>query len=158
MSKHFFYDYKVELQEQLGKKFRKELKELEAERTKQGQLDAAQAIVEEYFKILESSLSDIILISDNRLQLIRDGSMIVQFKMFDNYVKFTRFEHAIEVEIGEFDNETKIVEARISSNIIPGEKRCVVKRIGKVHDGSHFDDKTINFYMNEVFGHLNLLE
>ena len=158
MSKHFFYDYKIELQEQLGKKFRKELKELEAERTKQGQLDAAQAIVEEYFNILESSLSDIILISDNRLQLIRDGSMIVQFKMFDNYVKFTRFEHAIEVEIGEFDTETKIVEARIISNIIPGEKRCVVKRIGKVHDGSHFDDKTINFYMNEVFGHLNLLE
>jgi len=154
MSKHFFYDYKVELEEQLGKKFRRELKQLEEERAFQTQLDEAQEVIETYFKVLESSLSDIILISDNKVQLIRDGSMIVQFKMFDNYVKFTRFDHAIEVEIGDFDRQTKIIEARIISNIIPGEKRCVVKRIGKVHDGAHFDDKTINFYMNEAFGHL----
>jgi hypothetical protein len=154
MSKHFFYDYKVELEEQLGKKFRRELKQLEEERAFQTQLDEAQQVIETYFKVLESSLSDIILISDNKVQLIREGSMIVQFKMFDNYVKFTRFDHAIEVEIGDFDRQTKIIEARIISNIIPGEKRCVVKRIGKVHDGAHFDDKTINFYMNEAFGHL----
>lgn len=154
MSKHFFYDYKIELQDKLGKKFRRELKQLEEERALQHQLDVAQEMIEEYFKALEASLSDIILISDSRVQLIRDGSMVVQFKMFDNYLKFTRFDHAIEVEIGVFDVSSKIIEATIISNIIPGEKRCVVKRIGKVHDGAHFDDKTINFYMNEAFGQL----
>lgn len=156
MSKSFFYDYKVELQEKLGKKFRKEIKELEDERARQSQLNDAQDIIENYFKILEDTIADIILVSDNKVQLICEGSMIVKFMMFDNYLKFTRFDHAIEVEIGEFDNDSKIIEAKIISNIIPGDKRCVVKRIGKVHDGAHFDDKTINFYMNEAFGNLNI--
>lgn len=155
MSKSFFYDYKVELQEKLGKKFKRELKELEAERARQSQLDDAQQVIENYFRILEDTIADIILVSDNKVQLIREGSMIVKFMMFDNYVKFTRFDHAIEVEIGEFDKSSKIIEAKIISNIIPGDKRCVVKRIGKVHDGAHFDDKTINFYMNEAFGEFN---
>lgn len=155
MSKSFFYDYKYELQDRLGKKFRRELAALEAERMRQSQLNQAQDIIEEYFKELESSLSDIILISDNKVQLVKEGSMIAKFTLFDNFVKFTRFDHAIEVEIGLFDETSKIVEARIISNIIPGDKKCVVKRIGKVHDGSHFDDKTIDFYMNEAFGEIN---
>jgi hypothetical protein len=155
MSKSFFYDYKYELQERLGKKFRRELAALESERSRQSQLNVAQETIVNYYSDLETSLSDIILISDNKVQIIKDGSMIVKFMMFDNYVKFTRFDHAIEVEIGNFDQDTQIIEARIISNIIPGDKKCVVKRIGKVHDGSHFDDKTINFYMNEAFGEIN---
>ncbi|MBI9013428.1 MAG: hypothetical protein JEZ08_14440 [Clostridiales bacterium] len=158
MSKHFFYDYKVDLQDQLGKLFRKKLSELDSERARLAQLDAAQELIVDYFNGLESSLADIIIVSDNKIHLIREGSMIVKFTMFDNFVKFTRFEQAIEVEIGEYDKTSKIVEARIIGNIIPGEKKCVVKRIGKVHDGSHFDDKTINFFMNEAFGSLKELE
>lgn len=158
MAKHFFYDYKVDLQDQLGKLYRKKLSELDSERARLAQLDAAQELIVDYFNGLESSLADIIIVSDNRLHMVREGSMIIKFTMFDNFVKFTRFEQAIEVEIGEFDELSKIVEARIIGNIISGEKKCVVKRIGKVHDGSHFDDKTINFFMNEAFGSLKELE
>lgn len=158
MAKHFFYDYKIDLQDQLGKLYRKKLSELDSERARLAQLDAAQELIVDYFNGLESSIADIIIVSDNRLHMVREGSMIIKFTMFDNFVKFTRFEQAIEVEIGEFDEMSKIVEARIIGNIIPGEKKCVVKRIGKVHDGSHFDDKTINFFMNEAFGSLKELE
>lgn len=154
MSKSFFYDYKVELQEKLGKKFKHELQALEDKRTKQSQLNDAQKLIESYFSVLEETISDIILVSDDKVRLIQEGSMIVKFMMFDNYLKFTRFDHAIEVEIGAFDKSSEIIEAQIISNIIPGDKRCVVKRIGKVHNGAHFDDKTINFYMNEAFGNL----
>lgn len=157
MSKHFFYDYRGDLQEQLQKLFRRQLNELEHERNRQAQLDVAHNIIEKYFSDLENSLADIIVVSNGRIQVIRDESMIVQFKMFDNYVKFTRFEHAIEVEIGEYDEMTQIVEARINSNIIPSEKKCVVKKIGKVHDGSHFDENTIHYYMNEAFSNLKEL-
>jgi len=158
MAKHFFYDYKIDLQDQLGKLYRKKLGELDSERARFAQLDAAQELIVDYFNGLESSLADIIIVSDNRIHMVREGGMIIKFTMFDNFVKFTRFEQAIEVEIGEFDKMSKIVEARIIGNIIPGEKKCVVKRIGKVHDGSHFDDKTINFFMNEAFGSLKELE
>ncbi len=157
MSKSFFYDYKVELQEKLGKKFRHELKELENTRFKQAQLDDAQGTIEKYFEELKSSIADIILISDGKIQALQEGRMIMKFVLFDNYVKFTRFDHAIEVEIGKYDERSEIIEAKIISNIIPGEKKPVVKRIGKVHDGSHFDDKTINFYMNEAFGDFDFL-
>jgi len=158
MSKNFFYDYKVELQGQLGKHFRKQLSALDLERNRIAQLDSAQKIVLEYFENLSTSLADIMAVAHERVMLTQEENMIVKFTMFDNYLKFTRFDHAIEVEVGEFDNESQIVEARIISNIIPGEKKCVVKRIGKVHDGSHFDDKTINFYMHEAFGSLKELE
>lgn len=157
MSKSFFYDYKVELQEKLERKFRHELKELENKRFKQAQLDEAQATIEKYFDVLESSIADMILVSDGKIQAIKDGGMIIKFVLFNNYLKFTRFDHAIEVEIGEYDKNSEIIEARIISNIIPGEKKAVVKRIGKVHDGSHFDDKTIDFYMNEAFENLEFL-
>lgn len=152
MSKHYFYDYKNELHDQLTKKFKNELNALKEERNRQSQLDTAEKIIRNYFEELVDSLADIILISDNKVQMTSEGSKIVKFTLFDNYLKFTRFDHAIEVEIGIFDETTRIVEARIISNIIPGDKRCVVKRIGKVHDGAHFDDKTINFYMQEAFG------
>lgn len=154
MSKHFFYDYRGDLQEQLSKIFRRELKTMDHERNKQAQLDMAQSIIEKYFSEMESTLADIISVSKGRLQIIRNENLIVQYKMFDNYLKFTRFDHAIEVEIGEYDLETQIVEARINSNIIPSDRKCVVKKIGKIHDGAHFDENTISYYMNEAFGSL----
>lgn len=158
MSKNFFYDYKIELQEQLGKKFRKQLATLDEERAKIAQLDVAQKIIINYFDNLKSSLADIILVSNNQIALLQEGPMIVKFVMFNNYLKFTRFDQAIEVEVGQFDTESQIIEARIISNIIPGDKKCVVKKIGKVHDGSHFDDKTVNFYIHEAFKSIDELE
>lgn len=158
MSKNFVYDYKVELQGQLGKLFRKQLITLDLEKNHVAQLDLAQKIVLEYFNNLRTSLTDIIKVANGKVMSIQEDRMIVKFMMFNNYLKFTRFDQAIEVEVGEFDKESQIIEAKIISNIIPGDKKCVVKRIGKIHDGSHFDDKTINFFMHEAFGSLKELE
>ncbi|MBN2795795.1 MAG: hypothetical protein JXR88_10340 [Clostridia bacterium] len=157
MSKHFFYNYKDELQIKLSKIFRKELQSLEVDRNNQAQLDVAHNLIERYYHDLEESLKDIMVVSKGKIKVIRDNNVIVKFVMYDNYVKYTRFEQGIEVEIGNYDPNTKIVEARINSNIIPSEKRCIVKKIGKIHDGAHFDENTINYYMNEAFSSLDLL-
>lgn len=158
MSKHFFYNYKDELEIKLSKVFRKELKNLEEDRKKLEQLDIAQDMIEKYFTNLENDLIDIIGVSDGKIHTARDGDMFMKFSMYEHFVKFTRFARGIEVEIGVYDDFVGIVEARINSNIIPGEKRCVVKKIGKVHDGSHFDENTINYYMNEAFNALDILK
>lgn len=157
MSKHFFYNYKDDLQIRLSKVFRRELGNLEDSRKKQAQLDVAHNLIEKYYHDLEEQLKDIILVSHGKIKLIRDGNIIVKFVMYDNYVKYTRYEHGIEVEIGNYDEESEIVEARINSNIIPSDKRCIVKKVGKIHDGAHFDENTINYYMNEAFSSLELL-
>ncbi len=158
MSKHFFYDYREVLADKLEKKYTKELVELEKLRRKQKQLDNAEKVIKNYFDILDKDLGDTILVSGGDIEILKNDEMILKFSMFQNYIKFTRFDHAIEVEIGAFDPVTEIVEARINSNIIPSDKRCVVKKIGKVHDGSHFDENTINYYMNEAFGELEALD
>lgn len=158
MSKHFYYDYKTVLAEKLEKKYERELILLSLNRKKQAQLNAAQRIIEEYFEALSKELADTIIVSKGEIEILKDDNIILKFTMFKNYLKFTRFERAIEVEIGEYIPETNIVEARINSNIIPSDKRCVVKKIGKVHDGSHFDGNTLNYYMNEAFGNLKELD
>lgn len=156
MSKHFFYNYKEDMEIRLAKVFRRELEKLDEDRKKQAQVDIAQEMIESYYNDLEATLSDIIIVSAGKIKLIRDGDMFIKFVMFDNYVKYTRFEYGIEVEIGVYDEQAGIVEAKINSNIIPGEKRCVVKKIGKIHDGAHFDENTMNYYMNEAFDTLEI--
>lgn len=155
MSKNFYYDYRDVLEEKLEKKYSHELALLASNRKKQAQLDAAQLTIQKYFDVLVSHLEDTITVSAGAISIVKKESEFIKFTMFQNYLKFTRFEYAIEVEIGEYDLTTEIVEARINSNIIPSDKRCVVKKIGKVHDGSHFDENTINYYMNEAFGNLD---
>jgi hypothetical protein len=158
MSKSFFYNYKDDLEFKLAKVYRKELKNLKETRKNQAQLDVAHNLIEKYFNNLEKDLIDIVQISNGQIEFCRDENVIVKFTMYDHYVKFTRFDQGIEVEIGVYDEVSKIIEARINSNIIPGDKRCIVKKIGKVHDGAHFDENTINFYMNEAFSKLDLLK
>lgn len=154
MSKHFYYDYREVLAEKLEKKYKQQLLLLASSRKKQVQLDAAQTVIVNYFEAFVKEIEDTMIVSDGNIQFERDDNYILKFSMYKNYLKFTRFEHAIEVEIGEYDPDTEIVEAFIISNIIPSDKKCVVKKIGKVHDGSHFDENTINFYMNEAFSNI----
>lgn len=157
MSKHFFYNYKDDLEIKLKKVYRKDLKALEENRSKQAQLDQAHGLIQLYYEKLLSTLEDIISVSDGSIECVIEDD-VIKFKMYDHYVKYTRFDQGIEVEIGVFDEDSQIVEARINSNIIPSDKRCVVKKIGKVHDGAHFDENTINYYMNEAFSHLDILK
>lgn len=156
MSKHFEYNYREVLAEKLEKKYNHQLILLASRRKKQAQLDAAQTIIRNYFDELEGDISDTIIVSNGDISIVKGEKEIVKITMFQNYLKFTRFDHAIEVEIGEYDKITDIVEARINGNIIPSDKKCVIKKIGKVHDGSHFDGNTINYYMNEAFGKIEI--
>lgn len=158
MSMHFFYNYKDDLGSKLKKVYNNALKDLAAFRKQQTQLDLSQNAIEDYYKKLEMDLKDIVGVSNGEIQFIRNDDVIIKFVMYGHYVRYMRLEQGIEVEIGTFDEDSGIIEGRINSNIIPGDKKCVVKKIGKVHDGAHFDENTINYYMNEAFSNLEILK
>lgn len=158
MSKNFFYDYKEVLAGKLEKKYKNELLLLAVNREKQKQLDNAQKKIEDYYNILATEMKDTIEVSNGDILIMSTEDVFLRMTMFGNYVKFSRLTNSIEVEIGEFDPVTDIVEANIDSNIIPSDKKCIVKKIGKVHDGSHFDERTISYYMNKAFGELKELQ
>lgn len=158
MSMHFFYNYKLDLEKKLSEVYQRDLKKLEEKRNRQRQLDVAQNLIENYYNKLASDLKDIVEVSDGKISFISHEEMIVKFIMYEHYVRYTRMDQGIEVEIGTYDESSGLIEGRINSNIIPGEKRCVVKKIGKVHDGSHFDENTINYYMNKAFSALDILK
>jgi hypothetical protein len=155
---HFFYNYKLDLEKKLSEVFQRELKKLEERRNRQRQLDVAQNLIENYYNKLASDLKDIVEVSNGKISFMSHEDMIIKFIMYEHYVRYTRMDQGIEVEIGTYDESSGLIEGRINSNIIPGEKRCVVKKIGKVHDGSHFDENTINYYMNKAFSGLDVLK
>jgi len=155
---HFYYNYKENLGSKLKEVYRRELKALDQKRKQQKQLDIAQEIIEKYFDRLASEIEDVVNVSEGQIQFIKNEDVIMKFIMYNNYVRFSRFEQGIEVEIGVFDEESGLIEGRITSNIIPSDKRCVVKKIGKIHDRAHFDENTINHYMSEAFSHIEILK
>lgn len=158
MSMHFFYNYKLDLEKKLSEVYQRDLKKLEEKRNRQRQLDVAQNLIENYYNKLASDLKDIVEVSNGKISFMSHEDMIIKFIMYEHYVRYTRMDQGIEVEIGTYDESSGLIEGRINSNIIPGEKRCVVKKIGKVHDGSHFDENTINYYMNKAFSNLDVLK
>lgn len=158
MSMHFFYNYKLDLEKKLSEVYQRDLKKLEEKRDRQRQLDVAQNLIENYYNKLASDLKDIVEVSNGKISFMSHEDMIIKFIMYEHYVRYTRMDQGIEVEIGTYDESSGLIEGRINSNIIPGEKRCVVKKIGKVHDGSHFDENTINYYMNEAFSTLDIFK
>lgn len=158
MSMHYFYNYKEELENKLKKVYSKALDELYVFKKRQGQLDVAQNLIEKYYEKLSEDLKDIMEVSVGNIKMIKTDDVIMKFIMYGHYVKYSRLEQGIEVEIGTYDEVSGLIEGRINSNIIPGEKKCVVKKIGKVHDGAHFDENTINYYMNKAFSHLEILK
>lgn len=157
MSMHYFYNYKDELEHKLKKVYSQELGEMSVYKKQQKQLDVAQNLIEAYYDKLSHDLADIVEVSQGHINFIKT-EVLMKFIMFDHYVMYSRFDRGIEVEIGTYDKGADLIEARIDSNIIPGDKKCVVKKIGQVHDGAHFDENTINHYMNKAFSHLEILK
>jgi len=90
-----------------------------------------------------------------------DDNVRKQYLLLDNRPLIS---HTIEVfdecsiidEIFLVVPEEDFVESMVLSYIVPGEKKPKIKRVGKIHDGSNFDENTLNYYMREAFGELDL--
>ncbi len=145
-----FYDYRDEFIKKLKVMYSEELVHYNEEQMKQKQLNTAENLIRKYFNDLEKEMKPLIEVSHGNIELIKEEQYI-KFIMNHEYLKFTRFEHSIKVEMGIYNEEEDYVEARILSDIIPGKKKCVIKKVRSLHNYSTFDVQTINHYMNRMF-------
>jgi hypothetical protein len=53
--------------------------------------------------------------------------------------------------VGYYDAEEDSIKSKTVAHIVPGEKKCQVKKLGQIHDGSTFDENTLNHYMRLAF-------
>lgn len=153
MSVHFFYNYKDDLVKKLKEHYAGDIKRREEEKREQGQLDDAAMTAASYFKDMASELAEVIDSSNGGVKIsINEGGNIVEFAIDSNYLKMTRKEKSIEVVIGTYVEETDMTESVVLGYIVPGEKKAITKKIGKIHDGSHFDENALNYYLRSAFG------
>ncbi len=158
MTVHFFYNYKDALVKELTGNYEEALEELAKERQQQAQLDQVQQIIEDYFKSLGTQLTDVMVVSDGRITLEEGDDYLYKFHIQENYIKLTRREKHIEIKIGVYSRDTELVEATIVAYVVPGDKRAVVRKVGKIHDRNHFDENTLNYYMRRAFHDLYPIE
>lgn len=152
MSVHFFYNYREHLIKQLKGHYEDIVALKQQDDALQLQLDEAEDIIRKYFEVINLELSEVMEASNGDIKLMDElDDAILRFSIMDNYIKFVRKPQAIEVEIGRFQLDMGMVETYILAYIIPGEKKCRTRMVGKVHEGGSFDENTINFYMREAF-------
>ena len=158
MTIHFFYDFKDEMIKKLNEYFSEELEALRYEKKQVNQIDDAEKSIRNYFKNIVADMSEIIEASDEKIKFESDDDVIGKLTIMKHYLKFTRKDVSIEVKIGYYIPEDDFVESMVLSYIVPGEKKPKIKRVGKIHDGSNFDENTLNYYMREAFGELNMIK
>ncbi len=151
MSVHFFYNYKEELIKKLKEHFKTELEQRDERLRVEGQLGEAEKMIKDYFDEMTEAMSVIEEVSDGVVRYITDEKVIAYLEIYRNYVKFTRSDNTIEIKLGQFNEEDQIVESAVYAYVIPGDKKCKIKKVGKLHDGSHFDENTINTYVRKAF-------
>ena len=150
MSVHFFYNYRDELVKKLKEHYSDDVKQWKKQVMENKQLDEAENILRKYFKGLVNELEDVIEASNREIMLVENDNLM-EFKIQQNFVRFTRQERAIQVKVGYYVSENDMVETAILGYVVPGDKRAVMKKVGKIHDGSTFDENTINFYLRSAF-------
>ncbi len=150
MSVHFFYNYKDELVKKLKERFAGEVAQWKTHEAKQKQLDDAEALIKGYFKNLLLDLGDVVDATGGLIQLIEEDGCL-KFIIGDNYLLFIRQPEAIMVKMGYYVSEHDTVETTIPGYIVPGEKKPLTKKVGKIHDGSTFDENTLNYYLRTAF-------
>lgn len=158
MTIHFFYDFKEELLKKLNEYYGEEIKVLSYEKKQVNQIDDAEEGIRNYFKHIVSDMSEIIEAANGDIKFESDNDVIGKLTIMKHYLKFTRKDVSIEVKIGYYIPEDDFVESMVLSYIVPGEKKPKIKRVGKIHDGSNFDENTLNYYMREAFGELNMIK
>ncbi len=151
MSVHFFYNYRDELVKKLKEHYADDVKVWKEQEAANKQLDEAEAMLKKYFSSLVKELDDVIEASKNEIMLCENGN-VMEFKIQQNFVRFTREERAIQVKVGYYVTQNDMVETAILGYVMPGDKRPVMKKVGKIHDGSTFDENTINYYLRSAFG------
>eukprot|EP00764_Aduncisulcus_paluster_P014030 gnl/Carplike_NY0171/7855_a10876_181.p1 GENE.gnl/Carplike_NY0171/7855_a10876_181~~gnl/Carplike_NY0171/7855_a10876_181.p1 ORF type:complete len:167 (+),score=28.96 gnl/Carplike_NY0171/7855_a10876_181:34-534(+) len=150
MSVHFFYNYRDELVKKLKEHYEDDVKLWKKQVAENKQLDEAEQMLKKYFKSLVDELEDVIEASNREILLCENGN-VMEFKIQHNFVRFTRQERAIQVKVGYYVTENDMVETAILGYVVPGDKRAVMKKVGKIHDGSTFDENTINYYLRSAF-------
>jgi len=150
MSVHFFYNYRDELVKKLKEHYSEDVKVWKEQVAANKQLDEAENMLRKYFKSLVSELEDVIEASNNEIMLCENDNLM-EFKIQQNFVRFIREEKAIQVKVGYYVSESDMVETEILGYVMPGDKKPVMKKVGKIHDGSTFDENTINYYLRSAF-------
>lgn len=151
MTVHFFYNFREELVNKIKEEYEDELEKRKKYLREQTQLDEAEKIILDYFKPLKNGLNEVFEVSDGEICYDEGDDFIAKFRIKDNSIKFSRKEKSIEVKAKYYIEDPDIVESRILGHIVVGDKRCMVKEVGKIHTGSHFDENTINYYLRNVF-------
>lgn len=152
MTVHFFYNFKDELIHKIKEEYEDELQKRKEELRKQKQLDEAEEKVLEYFKVIKNGLSEVMEVANDKIKYEENNDFILKFSIGKNSIKFTRNASNIEAQVGLYLEESDMIESKILGHVVPGEKTCTVKEVGKLHTGSHFDENTINHYMRVAFG------
>ncbi len=150
MSVHFFYNYRDELVKKLKEHYADDLKQWKKQVAENNQLDEAEGMLRKYFNSLVSELEDVIEASNSEIML-NENDNVMEFKIQQNFVRFTRQERAIQVKVGYYVSENDMVETAILGYVVPGDKRAIMKKVGKIHAGSTFDENTINYYLRTAF-------
>jgi len=152
MTVHFFYNFKEELIEKIKNDYTNELLKRKENLREQIQLDEAEKEILDYFKTVKNALNEVIEISDGEIKYEDNTDFIVKMTIGKNSIRFLRKEKSIQVKVEIYIKEADIVESRILGNIIIGSKVAMVKEVGKLHTGSHFDENAINYWMRIAFG------
>lgn len=155
MSVHFFYNYKEDLIKQLREHYSEDIERTKAEKKDQNQLNDVEKFVLNYFKDMIIEISEVIDSSNGAITIdLDDEFSIVEFVIGANYLKLVRKEKSIEVLVGNYVEENDMTESTVLGYIVPGEKKAITKKLGKIHDGSHFDESTLNYYLRSAFANV----
>jgi hypothetical protein len=156
MSVHFFYDFRDDLVKKLKENYSGKLEILKKEKQDQAQIEDARNIILTYFGGIREALDELIEASDGDIEYVSEENIIAKLQIDKNFIQFTRMENRIQVKLGYYVPEADLIEEVVISNIVPGDKKCRVKKIGKVHDGGSFEESTIDYYLREAFAKTSL--
>lgn len=151
MSVHFFYDYKDELIKKLKSHYSESLDTQEVVMNERKQIDEAVKIIDQYFDDLERELKDVFVVASGEVKLERNGEALVYFSIMDGSIKFIRKDRSVQIVMGFYVPEEGEVESKVVAYIIPGVKKAKIKKVGKVHNGSTFDENALNHFMRMAF-------
>ena len=151
MSVHFFYDYKDELIKKLKSHYSESLDVQEVAMKERKQIDEAVKVIDHYFDELERELKDVFVVSGGEVKLTRNDEALIYFSIMDGSIKFIRKDRSVQIVMGFYVPEEGEVESKVVAYIIPGDKKAKIKKVGKVHNGSTFDENALNHFMRMAF-------
>lgn len=155
MSVHYFFNYREHLVKKLKEHYAGAVSLKREDQILQSKLLEAEGLIRDYFEAIEKELHDVLYAASIDVKLDYDcDDYLVKFSLKENYVKLTRHPNNIEVEIGKFQPDLGMVESYILAHIIPGEKKCHMRRVGMVHESGNFDENSLNYFLKEAFGHI----